>query len=226
MTAARSSSVISSRRLRRPRSGRQLTAAVTAQKPCRERVARVEEVLGGAGDPGAAGDGRHDRRQPADLVSSTSRPMNRVPMNDSLTKSVSSGSSPRACSWAIRARGAGAARRAVEPAGVDRHRVPGVPRRPSRARRAARGGSRAIAGSTGCTGAVAASLIASMIASPASSMSLLARPGRTGSPSCVERRRSRRSCRRTPGRSATVAEPGHVDRRGPVATRTTARCGS
>src|SRR5690606_7185 len=40
---------------------------------------------------------------PATSVVSTSRPVKLVPMNDSFTKSVCSGSSPRACSCAIRA---------------------------------------------------------------------------------------------------------------------------
>ena len=40
---------------------------------------------------------------PATVVSAINRPVNRDPMNDSFTKSVSSGSSPRAHSSAIRA---------------------------------------------------------------------------------------------------------------------------
>ena len=40
---------------------------------------------------------------PATSVVPSRRPVNRVPMKDSFTNSVCNGSSPRACSWAMRA---------------------------------------------------------------------------------------------------------------------------
>ena len=74
--------------------------------------------------------GHDGGRSPTSVVSS-SRPVNRVPMNDSFTNSVPQ----RQLTTRVQLRhpraGAGAARRAVEPAGVDRHRVARVPRRPS-----------------------------------------------------------------------------------------------
>ena len=66
-------------------------------------------------------------RRPTSAVP-ISRPMNRVPMNDSLTKSVSSGELAAGVQFRHPRRRAGAARRPVEPARVDRHRVPRVRR--------------------------------------------------------------------------------------------------
>ena len=100
-------------------------------------------ILRGAGDPGPPGDGGHHRRAaPPTVVSSTSRPTNRVPRKDSLTKSGRSGSSPARVQLRHPGRGAGAAGRPVEPARVDRHRVPRVAGVRARARPGRRGGSR------------------------------------------------------------------------------------
>ncbi len=126
-------------------------------------------------------------------------------MNDSLTKSWCSGSSPRACSCAIRARGPGAARRAVEPARVDRHRVAGVPRVGVRGEELHVLAAADAGGLTGCTRRIV------LVDRPHDGQARGAgsrpcAPGRTA----ARRRRDRpwrRSCRRTPCRNGPRPAP-------------------
>ena len=59
-------------------------------------------------------------------VSSSSRPVNRLPITDSLTNSSPSASSPRRLQRRHPRRGAGPARRAVEPPRMDRRRIAGM----------------------------------------------------------------------------------------------------
>ena len=61
------------------------------------------------------------------VVSSTSRPMNRVPMKDSFDEILPQRKLPSSVQLGHPGAGSGATRAAVEPAWVDRHRVAGVP---------------------------------------------------------------------------------------------------
>nr|ADK54845.1 proline racemase [uncultured soil bacterium] len=68
-----------------------------------ERISRIEEIVRSPGDPRPPENSGTTAGRPATSVAASRRPVNRVSMNDSLTNSVFSGSSPRACSCAMRA---------------------------------------------------------------------------------------------------------------------------
>ena len=114
-------------------------------------------------------------------------------------------------------RGARPARRAVQPAGVDRRRRARVGAVARRARGTRRGGSRAMRGSSGCDGPVGR-VDGGHDGQRRASISSPSGAGRPRAPTRRRRRRSRRSCRRTPCRRRRCPSPG-PRRRGRARTR-------
>src|SRR5262245_52305477 len=110
-----------------------VTASPSQHEPRGERIGRVEQVLRGAGDPGASGD-RRDNRLDGRTAALTGdldlldEPTNERGTDERLVDEIGVESEfPTGVQLGHPGAGAGTAGRAVEPARVDHHRVPRVP---------------------------------------------------------------------------------------------------